>query len=72
MDPNFAVVDGHPHSRRQRVLRAAGCPGCGISLRFDLDEVAYDGPEVQDVMCALCGTVTGRDRLLAEGFDTTV
>jgi hypothetical protein len=66
------AVDAHRHSRRQRVLRAASCPGCGTSLHFALDEVAYDGPEVQDVMCALCGTVTGRDRLLTEGFDTTV
>jgi hypothetical protein len=42
-----------------------------MSIGFEPAELAYHGPEVQDVMCGLCGTITGRDRLLAEAFDAT-
>jgi predicted Zn finger-like uncharacterized protein len=59
-------MDAHTPSSRQRDLRAVACPQCSTSIRFPLDELAYDGPEVQDVMCASCGTVTGRERLLRQ------
>jgi hypothetical protein len=62
-------VDDHEHPGQPRVVREACCPGCGMPIRFELDELAYDGPEVRDVMCALCGTIANRDRLLAEAFD---
>jgi hypothetical protein len=52
-----------------RAARAASCPGCSIPLRFDPAELAWDGPEVSDVMCALCGHITPRNHLLAAAFD---
>ena len=65
-------MTAHPDSHRPRAWRAAACPGCRILLRFDVDELAFDAPELRDVMCALCGTITPRDHLLAGGFDITV
>jgi hypothetical protein len=62
-------VDAFAHPGDPRGVRAARCPGCGTPIRFDLGELFYDGPEVKDVMCALCGTIADRDRLLAEAFD---
>jgi hypothetical protein len=69
-DPSLGVVDRDRHAHQPRAVRAACCPGCGMAIRFDIHELAYDGPQVRDVMCALCGTVTSRARLVAEGFDT--
>jgi hypothetical protein len=62
-------VNAHPDPGESRVARAACCPGCRNPLRFEPAELAWEGPEVRDVMCALCGTITARDHLLAAGFD---
>jgi hypothetical protein len=62
-------MDRARYPGQPRAARASCCPGCGLAIRFGRDELGYDGPEVQEVMCAFCGTTTRRDRLLAEAFD---
>jgi hypothetical protein len=56
--------------RPSQATVAATCPGCGLPILFDPAELTDStDPALRDVMCAWCGTVTGRRLLAAEAHD---
>lgn len=65
-------MSAQPDPDAPLVVWAACCPGCGIPLCLDPEGLVWDAPPVGDAMCALCGTVTSCDRLLAEAFAIAV